>query len=106
MWYPLLFKDPNFCAKVQERWTVIYPQLLGVVAEVDRLSERNRLSEQFNSVMWPLDSKVKVDFGCAYNGDENMTFDQAVATLKQSYLDRLSWMDNAIRSGNFVKDAE
>lgn len=55
--------------------------------------------------MWPL-SSLKVSAGAAFNGDEDMTFDQAVASLKQAYLDRLSWMDNAIRSGNFVKDAE
>ena len=38
MWYPLLFKDANFRARVQERWAVIYPQLLSVAAKIDEFA--------------------------------------------------------------------
>lgn len=105
MWYPLLFKDTNFRAKVQERWTVIYPQLLNVVDKIDEFAAQNKVSEQYNYAMWPLAS-LKNSVGSAFNGDEDMTFDQAIATMKQAYTERLDWMNTNITSGNFVTDAQ
>lgn len=105
MWYPLLFKDANFRAKVQERWTVIYPQLLSVVAKIDEFAALNKVSEQFNYAMWPLVG-LKNSVGSAFNGDEDMSFDEAIATMKQAYTERLEWMNSSITSGSFVTDAK
>ena len=105
MWYPLLFKDANFRARVQERWAVIYPQLLNVVDKIDEFAAQNKVSEQYNSAMWPLVS-LKNSVGSAFNGDEDMSFNEAIATMKQAYTDRLNWMNMQITSGNFVTDAE
>ena len=106
MWYPLLFKDADFRARVQERWAVIYPHLSSVVDKMDELAEQNRLSDKYNSAIWPLASKIKVDAGAAYNGDEDMSFDEAVASMKKAYQERLDWMNNSITSGSFVTGAE
>lgn len=106
MWYPLLFRDATFRAAVQERWPAIHAALLGVEAEIDRLAEQNRLSDRFNQAMWPLASTVKSSEGAAYNGDEDMSFDEAVASLKKAFTERLSWMNTAITGGTFVTDAE
>ena len=105
MWYPLLFKDANFRARVQKRWAVIYPYLLNVVAKIDEFAVRNKVSEQYNYAMWPLAS-LKNSVGSAFNGDEDMSFDEAIATMKQAYTERLNWMNSNITSGNFVTDAE
>ena len=105
MWYPLLFKDANFRAKVQERWAVIYPQLLNVVAKIDEFAALNKVSEQFNYAMWPLVG-LKNSVGSAFNGDEDMSFDEAIATMKQAYTERLEWMNSSITSGSFVTDAK
>lgn len=105
MWYPLLFKDANFRARVQERWVVIYPQLLNVVDKIDEFAAQNKVSEQYNSAMWPLVS-LKNSVGSAFNGDEDMSFDEAIATMKQAYTDRLNWMNMQITSGIFVTDAK
>lgn len=105
MWYPLLFKDANFRARVQERWAVIYPYLLNVVAKIDEFAVRNKVSEQYNYAMWPLVG-LKNSVGSAFNGDEDMSFDEAIATMKQAYTERLDWMNSSITSGNFVTDAE
>lgn len=104
MWYPLLFKDANFRNKVQERWAVIYPHLLNVVARIDEFAALNKVSDQYNHAMWPL-SNLKNSAGSAFNGDEDMTFDEAIATMKQAYTDRLNWMNEQITSGNFVTNA-
>ena len=105
MWYPLLFKDANFRAKVQERWAVIYPQLLNVVAKIDEFAALNKVSEQFNYAMWPLVG-LKNSVSSAFNGDEDMSFDEAIATMKQAYTERLEWMNSSITSGSFVTDAK
>lgn len=104
MWYPLLFKDANFRARVQERWAVIYPHLLNVVARIDEFAALNKVSDQYNHAMWPL-SNLKNSAGSAFNGDEDMTFDEAIATMKQAYTERLNWMNSNITSGNFVTNA-
>lgn len=105
MWYPLLFKDATFRVKVQERWAVIYPQLLNVANKIDVLGAQNKVSDQYNYAMWPLGS-LKTSVGAAFNGDEDMTFDEAIASMKQAYSERLNWMNTNIVSGNFVTDAE
>lgn len=105
MWYPLLFKDANFRTRVQERWTVIYPQLTNVVAKIDEFAVQNKVSDLYNYAMWPLTS-LKNSVGSAFNGDEDMSFDEAIAMMKQAYTDRLNWMNTQITSGSFVTDAE
>jgi len=105
MWYPLLFKDANFCQAVQERWTIIYPALLTVESKIEELADQNRLSDTFNSVMWP-QIQVKSSGTAAFNGDEEMTFDEAVTSMKQAYRERLNWMNTNIMNGSFVIDAE
>lgn len=106
MWYPLLFKDTGFRANVQERWRGIYPALLSVVSSIEELADKNRLSSDFNSAMWPITPLLKNTCGAAFNGDDEMPFDEAVETLKRAYTERLEWMNTQINSGNFVTDAE
>ena len=108
MWYPLLFKDATFRSKVQERWTTLYPALLDVTDEIDRLAEQNRVSDRFNFAMWPLVQlkRASTGFSAAFNGDEEMSFDEAIQSMKKAYADRLEWMNSQIVSGNFVTDAK
>lgn len=106
MWYPLLFKDANFRSLVQTRWASIYPALLSVVSTIDELAAQNRLSDTFNAAMWPTTVDLKNNCGAAFNGDEEMTFDEAIRSMKQAYTDRLEWMNDAITQGNFVTNAE
>ena len=106
MWYPLLFKDETFRQRVQSRWPAIYAALLGVESEIDRLADQNRVSDRFNQAMWPIGSSIKVTAGAAYNGDEDMTFDEAIASLKRAFTERLTWMNAKITSGDFVTTAE
>ena len=106
MWYPLLFKDSVFRSRVQERWAGIYPYLTAVTEEIDRLAEMNRVSDRFNSAMWPTTSALKNECNAGFNGDEQMTFEEAIASLKKAYTERLEWMNGRITAGNFVTDAE
>ena len=106
MWYPLLFKDAAFRTQVQQRWAAIYPALLQVTAEIDRLADKNRLSDQYNHAMWPLETKSGSGYSSAFNGDERMSFDEAVQSMKEAYTGRLDWMNTQISAGSFVTDAK
>lgn len=107
MWYPLLFKDATFCARVQERWPAIYAALQSVPAAIDSFAEKNRVSDSFNSAMWPLmQEKGRASYSVAFNGDENLSFDESVALMKDVFARRLEWMNAQITAGIFVTDAE
>ena len=106
MWYPLLFKDATFRSKVQERWAGIYPALANAIEHIDVLARQNRVSDTYNHAMWPTTRELKNSSSAAFNGDEDMTFDEAIKTLKKAYENRLTWMNNQITSGNFVTNAE
>ena len=42
----------------------------------------------------------------AFNGDDDLSFEDAMELMKQTYLTRLNWMNTSITSGSFVTDAE
>ena len=82
-----------------------YRRLCSVAAKIDEFAAQNKVSDQYNYAMWPLVS-LKNSVGSAFNGDEDMSFDEAIATMKQAYTDRLNWMNMQITSGIFVTDAK
>lgn len=106
MWYPLLFKETSFRTVAKERWSVLYPVLLTILSKIDELAEQNKVSERFNSEMWPLIPYHQANHSPSFNGDEEMTFDEAIASMKQAYSERLEWMNSSITSDNFVINAE
>ena len=106
MWYPLLFKDETFRVRVQERWTAIHGVLTGVPDAIDKFADEVRLSDEYNHAMWPLTRDLKNNAGAGFNGDEDLTFDEAIEQMKRAYTDRLEWMNGQIQAGYFVTDAE
>lgn len=107
MWYPLLFRDETFCSRVQERWPAIYAALQSVPAAIDSFAEKNRVSDSFNSAMWPLmQVKSAASYSVAFNGDEDLSFDESIALMKEVYTERLEWMNSSITAGKFDKEAE
>ncbi|HJH65461.1 MAG TPA: CotH kinase family protein [Bacteroides mediterraneensis] len=110
MWYPLLFKDASFRQQVQQRWQVIYPALLEVTSTIDKLAVQNRTSDKYNTTIWSM-MEVKANANwmttwVAFNGDDDLSFEDAMELMKQTYLTRLNWMNTSITSGSFVTDAE
>lgn len=99
MWYPLLFNDPTFKAKVKERWAVAYPALSAVTATIDELGAANSVSDKYNQAMWPIESKERTGYSwyIDYSGDERLsTYDEVIRNMKEVYLERLDKMNSAI----------
>jgi hypothetical protein len=88
LYYPKLFKNATFVARVKERWALLKPNFDKIPAFIESEAEAISNSEKMNHIMWPINQSV--------NGDENMTFVQAVQRLKAAYEEKLQWLDGAI----------
>lgn len=106
-WMEYLFKDPNFCKRVQERWTAMYPYLQGVVADIRRHGAELKKSYAYDSAMWPTNktaiTKHKSGF-TDWSGDEEINdHDELVKNFEEVYLMRLEGMNSLITNGKFTK---
>ena len=95
-----LFEHAEFKALVKQRWNAIYGKLTTIVSRIDELAAENKASEPYNNAMWPQSvaaNSIKRDWN-GYQGDEQMTYDEAIANLKSIYQQRLVWMNNQINA--------
>ena len=88
LYYNRLFLDKAFKARVKERWTGLKPKFDMIPAFIEQESQRIKASADVNILMWPISSE--------YNKDEKMTFDEAIASMKNSYQAKLDWLDEQI----------
>ena len=81
--------DPEFKARLVERWNQ-YKNVWkeGFPAYVDEVAEKIRLSESYNWTIWGLNNP-----NGNQNGDENLSFQQAVDNIKEAFLKRWQWID-------------
>jgi hypothetical protein len=91
MFYPALLKDERFRNRVIERWEQYKDGLKLLPEFIDSQAEYIRLSEAYNHAQWPIVNNPE-------NGDETMTFQQAVDRAKRAFLDKWEWMDKNIRN--------
>jgi hypothetical protein len=89
IWYGRLFQDPAFCEKVKARFEELLPQLETIPDYIDSLKEMLEKSAALNFLMWNPAEDASQNGGSIINGDENLTFDEAVSRLKSIYIERL-----------------
>lgn len=117
LWYPMLAKDTQFKALAAERWNAVSGALKQYVSvELPKVKNEIAASVAVNDSMWPLDSKnnpkrsslfgigstfLGQTFSCGYCGDENMTFEAAVAALQSTLNTRINGMDSFVGNQNW-----
>ena len=89
-WYARLFEDPAFRARVKARFEELLPQLQTIPAYIDELEKQLSKSAALNFQMWNPAQDANMNGGHIINGDENMSFTEAVARLKSIYKERLT----------------
>lgn len=89
-WYARLFEDPAFQAKVKARYEELLPQLQTIPAYIDELEKQLEASARLNFQMWNPAEDASMNGWRIINGDENMSFHEAVARLRSIYEERLS----------------
>lgn len=88
LYYPKLFQNPTFIARVKERWALLNPEFKKISAFIENEAKKISQSEKMNHSLWPITQSV--------NEDESLTFDEAVQRMKAAYEEKLQWLDGAI----------
>ena len=83
-WYARLFDDPAFRSKVRVRFQELLPALQTIPAYIDAMEKTLERSAELNFKRWNPAQDGMI------NGDENMTFHDAVVRLRGIYEERLS----------------
>lgn len=86
LYYPKLFKDDAFRSILKSRWLVLKPVFETEIPEfISSMEDYLQASESLNSELWPITSTV--------NGDENLSFHNAINRLQSAFLDALNGID-------------
>ena len=88
LWYGYLFRYPEFRSIVKERWAQTKDIFISMDLYIEETASLIRISNEANINKWPINSNV--------NGDENMTFDQAVERMRTEYNNRIVTIGNYI----------
>ena len=89
IWYGRLRQDPAFEAKLKARFEELLPLLETIPDYMDECETLLTASAKLNFAMWNPAEDASQNGGWIINGDENMSFHDAVARLKSIYKDRL-----------------
>ena len=94
IWYARLFQDPAFKAKVKARFQELLPELKKIPDYMDECEKLLTESAKLNFAMWNPADDASMNGWQIINGDENMTFHNAIARLKSNYKERLQVIPN------------
>jgi len=98
IWYKQLFKDPEFRALAKERWNALKGDLEQIPAFLDREYERLLPSAELNFKMWDPAESRNMNGGRLINGDEYLTYTQAVERMRGILVERLATLDEKINA--------
>lgn len=88
VWFDSLLSKLEFRAALKARWAAIKPALEERIPDyIDQTADYIRDSETIDHQLWPIKHNNR-------NGDEFLTFDEAVQRLKLSFLQRVAFLDD------------
>ncbi|MBR4826848.1 MAG: CotH kinase family protein [Bacteroidales bacterium] len=96
LWYSRLFEDPEFAAKVKARFNELLPQLQTIPSYIDECEARLRESAELNFQMWDPSQDATMNGGRIINGDERMSYSDAVKRIRKIYQERLKIMSEKL----------
>lgn len=85
IWYKRLMEDPDFRARLRARFEELLPRLRTVPSYMDSCEQLLERSARLNFAMWNPADDCSQNGGNIINGDENLSFHDAVARLKSNY---------------------
>ena len=97
LFYEGLFKDPAFVQNLKERWSVLKPQFETLGDFIDAQADWIRSSEATNHALWPIEEGHGYSGGAiTANGDQTLSFQEAVKRMKDAIDERIDEIDTAI----------
>lgn len=99
-YYNYLYQDSDFKERMHELWFKddYNRRFLGVTDYIDEMARYIRLSEEFDAEMWWTGEGHQTQ-----NGEENMTFDQAVDNIKNGFLTKWTFINNNLDKLSYQK---
>lgn len=91
-WYESLFSDPQFSKAAKERFYELKPKLKKVPAYITERSQYLSASVEANWELW----KINVNVVRYLNGDETLTYQEAIDRMISIYEARLDLLENEI----------
>lgn len=85
IYYPALLKDEKYRKRMRERWDMLKGKFQDFPKYVDEKVREIGLSESVNIKMWPINNNE--------NGDETMTYDQAIERMKKAFQTKFEFLD-------------
>ena len=97
LYYYIFWTHPEFISHLKHRWSILKPEFLQLDSYIDKRANFIRESEARNHEMWPCyPNPLSEKPNGLVNGDEKMTFDEAVSRIKQAIQERVAVMDMEI----------
>lgn len=88
LFYKYLFSDSSFVKRVKEKWMESKNDFLAVTSFMEKTAEKIQISVDKDKTKWVMTTTV--------NKDEELSFEDAVATMKNNYVKHWEWMDSQI----------
>ncbi len=88
-WYNRLFEDPAFWDLASERWAVLKPKFMAVFDFIEQERAYIERSWSKNFSMWGISTDI--------NGDERLSFDEAIDRLTEITRERIEAVDKALK---------
>jgi len=92
IYYERLFDDPVVVDEARRRWMRYKPLLVQVPAYIRSRAAQLRRSDAVNHLLWPYTEHPDG----IVNGDQDLSYDEAVERLVDVYVRKLQWLDDAI----------
>lgn len=92
LYYARLFSDPAFVSLLKERWAQQKTAFDGIPDYIRTVAIKIKTSNQIDKEMWPMSANAAGSF----NGDQDLSFDEAVERMISSYEAKLAWLDHKI----------
>ena len=89
LWYEDLFKYAEFRKEVKSRWAELKDTFLSIDEYIKTQAEAVRYSNEVNLAKWPISVTV--------NGDVNLSYDDAIESMRAAYNYRLNVVDDYIK---------
>ncbi len=88
LYYGQLFNDATFKARIKEKWNLQKRLYEAVDTYIASQADRIKHSDELNISLWPISSRE--------NGDETLSFSDAIKRMRNNYADRIKWMNAQI----------
>ncbi len=96
IWYESLMKDYNYVNQLFDRFMELKPQLETIPARIDEWEREMAVSAELNFQMWNPKEAAQQQWRSTINGDETLSYHDAVARIKRFYIERLAFMESKL----------